>query len=283
MVRWVILGLGMTVWTCFTYGDDSKPTLNWYLLSFEPIHITEGPNKGKGFADVQLDLYMEKLPDYKHNIVVANVPRIREKLQSKRQLVATPSHVGPLDRFGKGVLTSTTNLYAPPIGVVVRSENLKRWHNSSRLSLEADLFNQTDLRTAIVKGAAEHIHHSAPELIKRFNTSVTYLNDSNPQVYFKMLSLKRVDYFFTYPFAFQMITTRLGLQGSMHFLPLTEADNYIEARAYISDAPGAQALLKKINEISATADFKQRSTQALIQYLPENIRAEASKRNGAPF
>lgn len=264
-------------------ADDPKPLITWYLLSFEPVHITKGENKGLGFADAQLDFYIKHLPEYQHKIIVANIPRIRNELQSKEHLVATPSHVGPLDRFGDSVLTSKTNLYAPPIGVVIRAEDTAIWKHKEKLSLEKDLIGRPELQAAIVKGAAEHIHSTVPDLIRQYNPKVTYLSDPDPQLYLKMVRLKRVDYTFTYPFAFQMITSRLGYNNTLRFLPLTEANEYIEARAFISRGPGSQELLKKINKIGDMKAFKKHTTEAILRYVPPSIQQETATKNGGPY
>ncbi len=258
----------------------AEQVMTWYIVSYEPVYITEGENTGKGFADIQLQMFIENMPEYRHEISIANIPRIREELQVSDKLAGTPSQGEPADRFGDSVLVSDPIIFFPQIGLVIRKENLNRFKGGTDISLEHDLLGKSDLTAGIVMGSAEHIHPSVPGLLEKYNTHVQTVPNPNQEEFFEMLLLGRFDYFFTYPFSYQRITERLGIQDKLLFLHFNEMREYKKAYAFFTHTPESKIVLEKVNRIIKTKAFKEKAITALLKYLPENIRAEAAKRNG---
>ena len=59
---------------------DEK-TLTWYHAHFPPVTIPDGPDAGKGFYDQITRFLIEKLPQYEHQLVIANYKRILQEIQ----------------------------------------------------------------------------------------------------------------------------------------------------------------------------------------------------------
>lgn len=260
----------------FSYAGQ---VMTWYIISFEPVYITEGKNKGQGFGDVQLRIFTDNMPEYKHEISIANLSRIRKELQGAGKLAGTPSQGGPPDRFGNNVLVSEPNILVPPIGIAIRKEDLHKFKSRADISLK-DLFENKNLRAGIIQGAAERIHPSVPGLIEKNRKNVTIVPDPNQERFFRMLLLKRFDYFFTYPFNYQVIADRLDIQDKLMFISFKEQSEYRKAYAFFANTPEAKIILKKMNRIIKTEEYKEKVVGALLRYVPENIRGEVAKRNG---
>lgn len=266
--------------SAFSYAGE---VMTWYIISYEPIHITEGENKGKGFSDIQLQMFIEKMPEYRHEICIANMPRIRKELQKSDKLAGTPSQAGPPDRLGNSVLVSDPIIFAPPIGLVIRKEDLNSFKGGADISLEKDLLGNKNLSVGIIQGAAEHVHPLAPGLIEKYKTNVQNVSDPDQEKFFKMLLLGRFDYFFTYPFTYQVIANRLNIQGKLLFLSFNEVKEYTKAYAFFTNTRESEIVLEKVNRIIKTKEYKEKAVRTMLKYLPETIRAETAKRNGLEY
>jgi len=267
----------MLMFSSFSYSGQ---VITWYIISYEPVYITEGENKGKGFGDTQLKIFIDNMPEYKHEISTANLSRIRKELQTSDKLAGTPSQGGPADRFGNNVLVSEPTVLVPPVGLVIRKEELNRFKGGADISLENDLFGNRNLRAGVIQGAAEHIHPSAPGMIEKYKTNVVTVPDPDQERFFKMLMRGRFDYFFAYPFNYQVITGRLGIQDKLLFLHFNEAAEYKKVYAFFTNTPESKIVIEKINSIIKMKQYKEKTVTALLKYVPENIRAEAAKING---
>lgn len=64
------------------WGTDERQTVYWLYSAMPPAHISEGPHKDAGYADMTLKLIFEKLPDYNHVKVQANYKRSLAEMQS---------------------------------------------------------------------------------------------------------------------------------------------------------------------------------------------------------
>lgn len=258
----------------------AKQVMTWYIVSYEPAYIVEGKNKNEGFADVQLKFFIANMPEYDHKIRIANVSRIRKELQKSVGLVGTPAQVEPIDRFGNNVLVSEPNMFIPSIGVVIRKNDLKRFKNGINISLDKDLFGNKNLRAGVIQGATAIIHPTATSLIEKNKKNVLILANPDTEVSFKMLLLGRFDYFFTYPFNFKVISDRLNIQDKLMFINFKEQIEYKALYSFFTNTPESKIVLKKINQIIKTAEYKKKTVDVLLKYLPKNIKNDVLKRNG---
>jgi uncharacterized protein (TIGR02285 family) len=66
------------------HEDRDKPIIRWYYQSFPPLHITDGPNAGQGFADKALSYLHAQMPDYNHLKVFSSLPRMHGELKARK-------------------------------------------------------------------------------------------------------------------------------------------------------------------------------------------------------
>lgn len=65
------------------HEDRDKPIIRWYYQSFPPVHITDGPRSGQGFADKALSYLHARLPDYNHLKVFSSLSRMHGELKTR--------------------------------------------------------------------------------------------------------------------------------------------------------------------------------------------------------
>jgi uncharacterized protein (TIGR02285 family) len=255
----------------------SKPVIDWYILPAEPVYITEGENKGKGFGDILIKLLTENISEYKHRIFVSNLLRIKNDIQKDRNPVGTFLSGLP-DRLGQGVRVSAPVLFVPPIGVVIRKEDSAKFRNGVNISLN-DLLGNTSLTAGIAKGGVELIHSSAGKLIES-NKNIVFLEDQDMGRIFKMLLAYRFDYSFVYPFAYQAVVSKMKIDDKVAFFNFKEQSEYQTTYIFFSNTPEAEIVMKKADQILKTKSHKEMIVNSLLQYIPESIRAETVLKNG---
>lgn len=256
----------------------SKPLVEWYILPAEPVYITKGENKGKGFGDILIKLLAENMPEYEHKILISNLLRIKKNIQSTENPVGTFLSGHP-DRLGPGVQVSAEPvLSVPPLGVAVRKEDSAKFGNGVNLSL-SDLLGNPGLVAGVSEGGLELIHSSAGKLIEK-NKNIVFLGEQDMERIFKMLLADRFDYSFVYPFAYQAIVSKLKLHDKVTFFNFKEQSEYQTTYIFFSNTPEAKVVIKKADEILKTKAHKEMLVNSLLQYVPEAIRTETGVKNG---
>ncbi|WP_262689808.1 TIGR02285 family protein [Kordiimonas aestuarii] len=85
LLRFIAGLIGLIVVSCpaFAQGDHEKPIIRWYYQSFPPLHITDGPQAGQGFADKALAYLHAQLPGYNHLKVYSSLSRMHGELKAR--------------------------------------------------------------------------------------------------------------------------------------------------------------------------------------------------------
>ncbi len=65
-------------------GDGPAETINWYVnAGFQPYFILSGPDEGKGSFDQSMKLLMKAMPQYRHKLVEASLPRMLDSIKTR--------------------------------------------------------------------------------------------------------------------------------------------------------------------------------------------------------
>ena len=117
LVVFIILG------SLFSFkGFAENKQLNWYHPKIAPLHILEGPQKGKGYLDLLLADVISKMPEYRHKVHVVGFARVFAFMKSKTlvcspTLLKTPERekfihfsIGQPPQFANGVMMRKSDL-----------------------------------------------------------------------------------------------------------------------------------------------------------------------------
>jgi len=268
---------------CAASSAFPAETLIWGITSFPPGYITDGPEKGAGYAD-QLDRFMmEKLPQYKHEIVVH--PNWERQLRMMKQgpLVCTsimwyrpPSKRAPLK--GSYLLSAPNGVFFQHDVVVHKS---KRHLFDKEVSFKNLLENQDlifgynrpygityNRILADYVGIDPEVELDAMEPLERLqslrqarNIRVRTGTDVIGGM-LKMLQTNRVDYILEYEFMVRYQQMVLGGTNELISIPVTEVKDQISRIAYAcSDTPGGARAITAINKVlqkhRETKEFKK--------------------------
>lgn len=81
--QWLVqLCLATTVAGGWPASAHAQDTLIWLLRDLPPLTIFDGPGKGQGALDQLLPLLIERLPDYRHEVLHVNRARGTQMLLS---------------------------------------------------------------------------------------------------------------------------------------------------------------------------------------------------------
>ncbi len=258
-------------------------TLVWGITSFPPGYITEGPDKGQGYAD-QLERFMRsKLPQYDHKIVVSPNWERQLRMMGQGPLVCTSIsfYRPPSERDSlKGAYQiSAPNGVFLLHDVVVKKD--KRHLFGDEVSF-ADLLKNPNLTFGYNRPygiiynriLADHVGIPAGvELDAMDNLERSKYLRSAPNVsvrsgsnmidgMIEMLLRDRVDYILEYDFMLRYYAKRMGITDELVSIPVTEVKNHISKFAFAcSDTPEGERAIAAINEVLKkyrdTDEFKQ--------------------------
>lgn len=125
-----------------TYADQPQ-TVYWYYNEFPPYYINSGPDQGKGLADQQIQTFIQSMPQFQHERVLAPHSRAFEMMKKQTNgchtsLFKTPERA-EIFEFSMPILENLPNGF---ITLRSRLEQLKPFINKhGQLRLDDFLSN----------------------------------------------------------------------------------------------------------------------------------------------
>ncbi|MBF0362053.1 MAG: hypothetical protein HQK49_13640 [Oligoflexia bacterium] len=268
-------------------NSEAKDKIKWVIMDFPPAYFISGPLKGKGFAQVALEIFVKNLPEYEHEFVelsgvAANALLLKHS--DKNILLAAPMHgmtVQKAKADGYNIILSNPTLYVPPIGIAVRKEDLNKFSNGDPVSLEK-LLQNNKLSLGVPNYKSGGISKEVTDLIEKYKDKVTVNNDNTakPSVLIKQLLNKRFDYAINWAFAIHNAIVELQVKDQVVFIPITEVPfDSGPSHALFSNTANAKVLVEKINKIIITDEYKKAVIASLTQFIPDNIIKQYSDLN----
>ena len=96
--RWLIqLSFAAAAVGGWPLSANAEETLTWLLRDLPPLTIFEGPKKGQGALDQLLPILIERLPEYRHQVLHVNRARGMQMLREPR-LTCDPSLLWTAER-----------------------------------------------------------------------------------------------------------------------------------------------------------------------------------------
>jgi uncharacterized protein (TIGR02285 family) len=253
----------------------------WLTISYPPAYITEGADKGKGTGDMTLKYFTEHLPQYGHTTQLVPMVRVEHELVRNEKFTCMPNTVGTPERFGDKVISTTAPAYLmPPSGIIIRKQDAPLFNNGNPLSFK-ELLKNDKLKCGLLKGAKFGM--KIPVLAQENDKNIEWVSYTEPDKFFELLfaNPKRIDYFPAHSFTFNFYAKRLNLQDKVLFIPIMEETDPIPTRAYCQNTEAGKKVIGQLEKFQKTPEFKKMVIEdALLNYIPENLRDEYRKING---
>jgi len=223
-----------------------KETIRWHQMDYPPLYILEGPDKGKGAADILQQMLIERLgPKYQHSSIVVNDARSRH--ESKKGINAC---------FVGGVYNDPDYYSSIPIAavyphmvVIKRGRKTQLTHQENTISLDALLGNRK-LTLGLQKDRSRG--EVLDTLIQKYKgednirTSGLYSLTS----LLKMILHDRIDYTIDYAYWVQHTIKQNGLEDQFDFIEIQENQGTIMRGGVVcTKNEWGKGVIKKIDRI----------------------------------
>ncbi len=189
LIQSICLGLLIAL-AHYAQSATIEKKISWVVLDAPPGFILEGADKGKGFIDLLMKFYQEKLENYEHKLIRMNYTRFFVEVKRGSNICGIGASKSP--QREEVLHYSAGAIIFPPDAIVVRTSDLKDFGAGKTLSLKK-LLDNSSLRGEFVLDRAYR-----PELdlmlsdYKR-NKKVFVTTRTISQLFEKLL-LKRIDY-----------------------------------------------------------------------------------------
>jgi len=260
----------------------AEETIHWFTVNYPPAYFVEGKRQGEGFCEAAGEQFRHTLATYQHQLIAdVSIPRMLEFWKETDSTYCVPGLGVTIGQFPHTVYSKSLSI-VPPAGIMIRKTERHRFvtPNKEQASLEQLLHDSTLVFGVFTEGQfGERIdalikqYKGKPNLYERPHIDVAAL--------FKMLAHKRVDYAVTFAFAVQTAFDVLAPEerNALLFVPVIEADAPKDVHAICNDTPLGRQVIEQINQVLTTEAYKTVVTERLIEFLPENLRAEYQSLN----
>src|SRR3954447_5767832 len=69
---------------------DNRETIFWLVSNYPPKVILDGPDRGKGYIDQLMQSIFRRMPQFRHEIVMASLVRKIEEIKTKPNACGLP-------------------------------------------------------------------------------------------------------------------------------------------------------------------------------------------------
>jgi len=221
--------------------------VRWHLMDYPPLYFIDGPDKGKGAADIVQKMIIERLGNgYTHESLVVNDARSRK--ESKSGINAC---------FVGGVYNDPDYVSSIPVAailphlIVIKDGQQKQFGDNTTISLKRLLKNnsltlgvQKDRsRGEILDRIIQEHRHQKNVQIRGLYTLPTLL---------KMIHRERIDYTIDYSYWVQNAIKQNKLKSDIAFLQIEENIGTIMRGGVVcTKNDWGKRIIKKINAILA--------------------------------
>ncbi|WP_155419350.1 hypothetical protein [Chromobacterium subtsugae] len=251
------IGVGMAL--ChLTMSADARAddnTIRWQMPGNPPVTITDGPDKGQGYADVFLRYFIERAPEYNSVIERASLARV-SGLMKQGEHVCQPSLLKTVEREAYMEFSDPVE-FVLPYYIVMRSDRtarLKAYRDADGAIDIARLMHDLSLTTV-----RQEMRGYPPVVLSAFTAAAgqknilqTSADDVGP---FSQLASGWVDYIIAYPDEVYWFARHLKLPTSIKFVyfPIASHPKYTIGYAACTKGAWGRKIVKRVNEIVAKA------------------------------
>ena len=253
-------------------GALAADEITWLAMEFPPFYIAEGPERGRGIADVVTTRLQVHLPGYQHREEVAEPAAIMARMKAGDR-VCSAAYIRTPERE-KVLAYSTPDLILPPNGVTIRREALARFGSGAPVSL-ARLLEDRSLKVAVAVGRS--YGPALDTLLEKHKTSSHVYWRRGDDIYrglFEMLAKGSVDYVIGYPYEARYMARLSGLGDGIVSVPLTEAPEYTFAHVVCPRNEWGRRVIAAVDAALAVERPRAEYRQAIERWLDASLLDE---------
>lgn len=260
----------LLVLLCFSQSAVAQDKITWLEANFPPYLIHDGKYKGQGYGDTVTNILIEKLKNYEHERVQANISRHYDLFKKGENVCTVGLYKNP-DRE-KFLYFSIPSFFTLPNVIVINKKKYEAFGGKNTVSLSEVLKKNT-----LVIGQAKNRSYG-PIIDSIFNK---YGNDANVFSYegktlslsfFEMLKRDRLDGIIGLPEEVLYQAENLGIRDQILTLSIAENQQSLDAwLSYVacSKTPWGKKVIDDINAVLLEQRPKERYRAAYERWLDD--------------
>ncbi|HSY26785.1 MAG TPA: TIGR02285 family protein [Burkholderiaceae bacterium] len=254
-----------------------EKSIVWAMNDFPPNFIfpdgklpTTVAELGQGYGDRSMANIIARLPQYRHQFLQANVPRIMAQMEHGSNLCfASVNKTPSREKFAY----FTPIFLHPPMGLVVlRDRQSTSVLQSAPQSLANILKQHKDFQGYVESGRS--YNPDIDSLISQDNASLRKITVPNTGHLLRMLDAGRMDYTLEYPMMVEYQSEKMIVKNKMSVIPLVEAPDWIASYVACTRNPWGQERIHDIEVAIHDAARSQAFRDALNHWIPPEYLAE---------
>lgn len=264
--------------------NDDRETVYWYVSHFPPAFITSGRYQGMGWGDKRIQLLMQRMPEFRHEIVEASVNRFVEDVATKPNvcrttLLKTPeretlvSFTAPISwTLPNGIITTRARL--------ARLEPYMNKRNEVRLGALLDAGNY---RVGVI--AVRSFGNGIDAVLRKHAGQPTVVtvpsSDQSSSRLLKLIHQDEFDAIVGYAVELRYLTRELGLnETDFVFVPVAEESRLVPTFVGCSKSPLGQRIVDHVNRALHDRELLRADAAAYRYWLDDasNARFERARR-----
>lgn len=246
----------------------AKEPLVWGVFDFPPFQILDGPRKGSGSFDGELQTLIAAMPEFEHKVVPMSFARRREEFVGGTNLCTPGIFRAPAAALklaiSKPALTHLDNR------VIFLRDKAPLFGEDHPIDLDT-LFKRTDLIGALVPGRSYAPNIDAA--IQRFggNRNLVIRPLETAQL-FQMLLAGDVDYLLLFSHEAAFLADRFGVGERILNRPIAGTPPYIFTHVACTGNAWGRAVIERINAIILTERANPEYRQYSERWYPPEDR-----------
>lgn len=180
--------------------EQPDKTIVWSIIPYAPIHILEGPYKGKGIVDEYVSNAQNALPGYLHTNQIMTPARTWYQMSKNEQLVCYPSALKTTEREAFAYFTQP-GLITPVLRVVMREDMWKKeFAGKDSINIKEYIAHKKKNFGIVSKRSyGEDIDHILSKVLRGENDIIQTSGRYGSRQLYQMLLSERVDIMLEYP------------------------------------------------------------------------------------
>lgn len=249
-------------------------TIEWYMIDLPPIQIASGALAGRGYTDLIRWRLIAGLPEYRHELRIANVQRILADIRSKPN-VCNPAFLRTPEREAYMVFAEALHAQFPNGAVVLRerSAEFAPYVNADGSLAVGRLLDSPAGAIAVQSGRSYGVVLDGLLGEAQQRSRVVTLTSNRPvEAKLGMLTHRRADLALLYPYELAHHLAGNSAEAARYdFLPVEGNGTYTLNHLACSASPLGRTVIERANPIvAAERDYFAAAYRA---WVPESILA----------
>lgn len=227
---------------------SAKEPLNWGVFDFPPFQILEGPHKGSGSFDGELQTLMAQMPEFEHKVVPMSFARRREEFIAGTNLCTPGIFRAPAVALKLAIsMPALTHL---DNRVIFLKDKAPQFGDDNPLDLDA-LFKRTNLIGAAVPGRS--YAPNIDDAINRFRGAPNLMFRAlGATQLFQMLLSGDVDYLLLFSHEAAFLADKFEASDRIMNRPISGTPPYLFTHVACTGNAWGRAIIDRINAIILT-------------------------------